>query len=108
MTLIQPAMQGLDFMDDLEAVDSDGKQNASPICDEAHLQIFAFWYQMGGLQRPLTPVEAAETPAPLAMDFVYLLRRLQRLNESRTGLDRFVEERRASLYGKEQEHGGGR
>ena len=104
MTLIQPAHGGLDLMDDLEALNDDGEQTM-PICDEAHLQVFAFWYQMGGLQRPLTPVEAADTPAPLAMDFIYLLRRLQRLNESRSSLDQFVRQRRSSLYLQEVEHG---
>ena len=95
----------MDLIDDLEALDGGGEQTM-PICDEAHLQVFSFWYQMGGLQRPLTPVEAAETPAPLAMDFIYLLRRLQRLNESRTSLDQFVQQRRSSLYPQDIEHGG--
>ena len=86
---------------DLEDARDDG-EGKSPICDEAHLQVFSFWYQMGGLKRPLTPVEAAETPAPLALDFIYLLRRMRRLNDVQTGLNDFIRE---GLYAPEPEHG---
>ena len=89
MSLIQPAATGLDLTGDLEDARDDG-EGKSPICDEAHLQVFSFWYQMGGLKRPLTPVEAAETPAPLALDFIYLLRRMRRLNDVQTGLNDFI------------------
>ena len=101
MSLIQPAATGLDLTGDLEDARDDG-EGKSPICDEAHLQVFSFWYQMGGLKRPLTPVEAAETPAPLALDFIYLLRRMRRLNGVQTGLNDFMRE---GLYAPEPEHG---
>lgn len=37
---------------------------------------------MGGLRRPLTPVEAAETPADLAKDFIFLLNRMRQLADT--------------------------
>ena len=37
---------------------------------------------MGGLNRPPTIQEAAEIPAPLARDFVFLLNRLRQLAAS--------------------------
>lgn len=101
-SLIRPA-QGLDWLGDLEAAGEHGGQVTVPLCDEAHLQVFSFWYQMGGLQRPLTPVEAAETPAPLAMDFVFLLKRMRSLVDVQAGLDDFI---RQGLYRPEAEHGG--
>lgn len=45
---------------------------------------------MNGLQRPLTPVEAAETPAPLARDFQYLLRRLRELADEEQEFNDFL------------------
>lgn len=42
---------------------------------------------MGGLKRPLTPTEAAETPADLAKDFVYLLNRMRSLADTEVTLN---------------------
>lgn len=104
-SLIQPAQQqGFDFSGDSEGGIDGDKEYEAPICDESHLQIFRFWYQMGGLRRPLTPVEAAETPAPLAMDFIYLLRRLRLLKDVQAGVDEFLQEK--GMYKPEAEHGG--
>ena len=63
----------------------------TPLCDEAHLQVFSIWYQFGGMRRPLTPVEAAEMPADLAKDFVYLLKRMRELADSEMALGEFVQ-----------------
>ena len=58
------------------------EREKAPLCDEASLQIFRIWYQFGGMKRPLTPVEAAEMPAWLARDFVYLLGRVRQLEDT--------------------------
>jgi hypothetical protein len=62
----------------------------APLCDEAHLQVFRLWYEFGGRKRPLTPVEAAEMPADLAKDFVYLLKRMRQLADSEIALGEWV------------------
>jgi hypothetical protein len=66
------------------------EREESPLCNEAHLAAFQFWYEMGGLKRPLSPVEAATTPAPLAKDFVYLLKRMRELADDEITLGEFV------------------
>lgn len=55
------------------------------------MAVFGIWYQFGGMRRPLTPVEAAEMPAPLAKDFVYLLKRMRELADSELALGEFVQ-----------------
>jgi hypothetical protein len=66
------------------------EREKAPLCDEASLQIFRIWYQFGGMKRPLTPVEAAEMPAWLARDFVYLLARIRQLGDA-SALGQWVE-----------------
>ena len=81
------------------------ERERAPLCDEAHLQVFALWYEFGGLKRPLTPVEAAEMPADLAKDFIYLLKRMRQLADSEIALGEWVNsnifkhtEQRDALY----------
>lgn len=57
----------------------DEDPDVSPLCDEAHLQVFALWYSLGGMNQPLTPQECADMPATLAKDFMYLIRRIRSL-----------------------------
>ena len=45
---------------------------------------------MGGLKRPLSPVEAAETPAALAKDFIFLLKRMREIADSEVMIGEFV------------------
>ena len=86
--LLRPAKQG-GFItpEDLERAE----REISPLADEGSLPIFGIWYQFGGMRRPLTPVEAAEMPAPLAKDFIYLLKRMRELADSETALGEFVQ-----------------
>ena len=65
------------------------ERNQEPLCDEANLRVFQFWHQMGGLRRPLSPVEAAETPGPLAKDFIVLIRRMRDLADSELAFAEF-------------------
>ena len=81
------------------------ERERAPLCDEANLQVFALWYEFGGLKRPLTPVEAAEMPADLARDFIYLLKRMRQLADSEIALSEWVNsnifkhtEQRDALY----------
>ena len=72
-----------------------------PLCDEASLQIFRIWYQFGGMKRPLTPVEAAEMPAWLARDFVYLHGRMRQLADADVKLGQWVER---NIYREATQH----
>ena len=88
MDLLRPKVDtGFITAEDLEQAEHE----ATPLCDEASLQIFRTWYQFGGMKRPLTPVEAAETPAGLARDFVYLLKRIRQLSESEMELGEWMQ-----------------
>jgi hypothetical protein len=88
MGLLRPAPKAKFITEeDLERAE----REKTPLCDEAHLQVFSIWYQFGGMRRPLTPVEAAEMPAGLAKDFVYLLKRMRELADSEMALGEFVQ-----------------
>ncbi len=88
MGLLRPVVKSKFITEeDLEAAEA----QSAVLCDEAHLQVFSIWYQFGGMRRPLTPVEAAEMPADLAKDFVYLLKRMRELADSEMALGEFVQ-----------------
>lgn len=74
-------------MEDLERAE----REKTPLCDEANLQVFSVWYQFGGMKRSLTPKEAADLPATLAQDFIYLLRRMRQLADSEVELGAWME-----------------
>ena len=80
-------MQGNNLIrpEDLERAKQDDKD---PLCDESNLQVFRFWYEMGGLNRPPTILEAAETPATLARDFIFLLNRMRQLAATEADFER--------------------
>lgn len=77
--------RGADFLTEDDLTRAEREKVA--LCDEANLQVFAVWYEFGGMKRPLTPVEAASMPADLAKDFAFLLRRMRQLadNEMQLG-----------------------
>ena len=91
MSLLKPTQEKRTMIteDDLERAE----RNKFPLCDEANLQVFKFWYEMGGLRRPLTPVEAAETPGILAKDFIYLIRRMRELADTELHFNDFANSR---------------
>ncbi len=87
MGLLRPAPQkSFITPDDLESAE----RHRTVLCDEAHMKVFATWYLFGGMQRPLTPVEAAEMPADLAQDFTYMINRIRQLSDDRMGMDEWV------------------
>ena len=88
MGLLKPPKDtGFISDEDLERAEHE----ATPLCDEASLQIFRTWYQFGGMKRPLTPVEAAEMPAGLAQDFIHLLKRIRQLADTDMELGEWME-----------------
>lgn len=66
--------------------DSDAEITASDLADadrqrlidDAHLDLFVTWYQFGGQERGLSPMEIAAMPADLLSDFQTLLAMLGR------------------------------
>ena len=48
------------------------------LIDDAHLDLFVTWYQFGGQERGLSPMEIAAMPADLLSDFQTLLAMLGR------------------------------
>jgi hypothetical protein len=88
LELLKPQKSENDFLspEDLERAELE----RIALCDEASLRVFGLWYQFGGMRRPLTPMEAAEMPADLAKDFVYLLGRIRQLADSEIALGQWV------------------
>lgn len=62
---------------DLKAAEGEG------LIDPAHLELFADWYQLGGMEKGIGIMELAAMPADLRADLMYLLREMGRLRRQR-------------------------
>jgi hypothetical protein len=62
---------------DLKAAEGEG------LIDPAHLELFADWYQLGGMEKGIGIMELAAMPAAMRIDLMYLLRELGRLRRQR-------------------------
>lgn len=52
------------------------------LCDRAHLEIFGLWWTMQGYERRPSMEELANTPAAMAKDFQFLLKRTRFLEKA--------------------------
>lgn len=72
---------GLDDDDDTELVLDENelkKADREGLTDFSNLDYFLLWYQLGGSERGLSPMEIAEMPAGMIKDFLFLLGRLSK------------------------------
>lgn len=62
---------------DLKAAELEG------LIEPAHLELFADWYQLGGLEKGIGIMELAAMPADMRADLMYLLKEMGRLRRQR-------------------------
>jgi len=58
--------------EDLARVEREG------LIDDSHFDLFVIWWQFGGSQRGLSPMEIVEMPAAMVKDFLYLMGQLNK------------------------------